>query len=261
MAADCGVVKNSAAAVGRAGQGRSRGGQGHWSLLVTAREVPPALPPWLAGLPGAAEAGPGSRRGKRRVSLPPPAPASSPALPPASSPPSFPPHPPPCSFFPCSPSEPGAREAGGAARGEAGSPARSPTARPAQLFAAALVAAAAAAAAGVSEGAQDGPAGLTALRVPGGLGAPSRGAFLRGAGGCGALGAADPALRVSAWCWDSPGGATGARETRGAQVWVPAGAARQNPRRVRASPLAPASQHRHQTARLGWDLLAPSLGL
>lgn len=198
--------------MGRAGQGRSRGGQGHWSLLVTAREVPPALPPRLAGLPGAAEAGPGSRRGKRRVSLPPPAPASSPALPPASSPPSFPPHPP-CSFFPCSPSEPGAREAGGAARGEAGSPARSPTARPAQLFAAALVAAAAAAAAGVSEGAQDGPAGLTALRVPGGLGAPSRGAFLRGAGGCGALGAADPALRVSAWCWDSPGGATGARET------------------------------------------------
>lgn len=109
----------------------------------------------------------------------------------------LPPPPPPGSFFPCSPSEPGAREAGGAARGGASSLARSPTARPAQLSAAAPVAAAAAAA-GVSEGAQDGRAGLAALRVPGGLGAPSRRALVRRAGGCGALGAADPALRVSA---------------------------------------------------------------
>lgn len=48
------------------------------------------------------------------------------------------------------------------------------------------------------EGAQHGRAGLAAPRLPGAPGAPGRRAPLRRAGGRGALGAADPALRVSA---------------------------------------------------------------
>lgn len=88
--------KELAAAVGRAGQGAIGRGQGHWSLRVPAREAPRALPPLPAGLPGAAEAGPGGSRCERRVSLPPPAPAS---LPPLSLPPPLrpPPHPAPFS--------------------------------------------------------------------------------------------------------------------------------------------------------------------
>lgn len=109
-AADCGVVKNSAAAVGRAGQGALSRVQGHWSLQVPARAAPPALPPRPAGLlePPRRGRAAAAARGVSPCFLP-RLPPSPPLSPPSSSPPS-----PPRSFF-CSPSAPGAREAGGAA--------------------------------------------------------------------------------------------------------------------------------------------------
>lgn len=135
-AADCGVVKNSAAAV--AGRGRARSAAAKDTGVC---ESPPArrLPPSRRGPPDS----PGPpRRGRaaaeREARLSP----SSPRLP-ASPLPSLPPPrppPPPAPFS--APQVSPARERQAGRRG-AGSPARSPTARSAQLPAAAPVAAAA----------------------------------------------------------------------------------------------------------------------
>lgn len=101
VAADCGVVKKSATAVGRAGQGALRCGQGHWSLRVPARAAPPALLPRPAGLPGPPRRGPAAAaaRGASPCLLPrlPPSPPLS--LPPLLRPPRHPPLTPPLLFL------------------------------------------------------------------------------------------------------------------------------------------------------------------
>lgn len=240
--------RNSAAAVaGRGGAGRARCGQGHPSWRVPTRAAPPTRPPWPPDSRGRRG---GAAAAAARGALPSSSSSSSPAplrLPPSASPPS--PHP--ARSLCCSSSELGAR-GGRAARSR--QPSAQAHRRSAQLPPP-LVSPPPPPPPRV-EGAQHGRAGLAAPRLPGAPGAPGRRAPLRRAGGRGALGAADPALRVSA----APAPGEGTRDPLSSSL----GAGRCG-RRVllaSASPLAPAlPPGAERAARPGWDPPAPTPGL